>query len=313
MTQELLNSYRQGDISAANIIAKEILKHIHGAISHLGIMEGADPQEWKDFRDQTALRIWEYSVPKYDPSQSQFNTFVFNMVSNMWKNWLKQKTTSPVDTGTSLDAPIGEEGLTGMEMLKDPLAAEFQSETEAKIIESALLENIRNPRHKEILELWLSEDPGENIKTKAANVAKIYNLGHPEAPINAERMYRLMIYEIYPLVLDLFPEGAKDVGYMKNPEEGLGDVKWIRKPKPEKIMAPSESISEEEPYISLEERVAPAYRIDPQTGERVLISLNMKRRKITAAQEMQCYNLLTFLSIERYDKFRQPVKNSSTR
>lgn len=308
-----MDSYGQGDTDAANIIAKEILKHIHGAMSHLGIMEGADPQEWKDFRDQTALRIWEYSVPKYDPSQAQFNTFVFNMVSNMWKNWLKQKSTSPLDEGISLDAPIGEEGLTGMELLKDPLAAEFQSATEAKIIESALLENIRNPRHKEILELWLSEDPGENIKTKAANVAKAYNTTHPEAPINPERMYRLMIYEIYPLVLDLFPEAAKDVGYMKNPEEGFGDVKWIRKSKPEKILPSGETISEEEePYIPLEERVAPVYQIDPQTGERVLISLNMKR-KITAAQKMQCHNLLTFLSIERYGKFRRPVKSSSTR
>jgi hypothetical protein len=233
------------------------------------------------------------------------------MVGNMWKNWLKQKSTTPLDVGTSLDEPIGEEGLTGMELLKDPLAAEFQSATEAKIIESALLENIRNPRHREILELWLAEDPGENIKIKAANVAKAYNTTHPDTPINPERMYRLMIYEIYPVVLDLFPEAASDVGYIRNPETGPGDVKWIRKPKAEKVIPPEEEIipEEEEMYRP---PIAPVYRIDPQTGERTLVSLNM-RRKITAAQAAWCYNLLAFLSIERYGKFRRTVKSSTTR
>ncbi len=313
VTQELLDRYKQGDTDAADIIAQEILKNIHGAMKHFGIMEGAPPQEWQDFRDKTALRIWEYSVPRYDPSQTQFNTFVFNMVGNMWKNWLKQKSTTPLDTGLSLDEPVGEEGSIGIDV-KDPFALGFKSEVEAQIIESALLENIRNPRHREILELWLTEDPGENVKTKAVNVAKKYNMVHPEKPIEAERMYRLIIYEIYPLVLDVLPEAASSVGYMKNPEMGPGDVKWIRKPKPEEITSPNAIISEEkeESYIPLEERIAPVYRIDPQTGERILISLNMKRR-IISTQETWCYNVLTFLSIERYGKFKRTIKSSTTR
>jgi len=306
-----LDRYNQGDEAAANIIAQEILKNIYGAMKHLGIMEGAPPQEWKDFRDKTALRIWEYSIPRYDPTQSQFNTFIFGMVNNMWKNWLHQKSTSPLDISTSLDEPIGEEGTTGTELLKDPFALDFKSEIEAQIIESALLENIENPRHREILEYWLAEDPGEGIKTKAANVAKIYNLGHPEAPIQDYRMYRIIVDEIYPLVLDKFPELASGVGYMQNVEGGSESKKWVRKtPKPEEVTPSDEVVSEEEKYTLPEERVAPVYRIDPQTGERVLISLNMKRR-ITAAQEAQCHNLLTFLSIERYGKFRQTVKSST--
>ena len=314
VTQELLDRYKQGDADAANVIAREILKNVHGAMKHLGIMEGVSPQEWKDFRDQTALRLWEYSVPRYDPSRAAFSTFVFNMVNNMWKNWLQQKSTKPLDIGRSLDEPMGEEGLTGVDILKDPLALGFKSEVEAQIIESALLENIRSPRHREILELWLAEDPGENVKVKAANVAKAYSKAHPEKPIDGARMYRLVLYEIYPLVLDLLPEAASSVGYMRNPETGPGDVKWIRKPKPTEVTLSGETVPEEEEEVHIlpEERVAPAYRIDPQTGERTLISLNMRRR-ITAAQEAWCCALLTFLSIERYGKFRRTVKNSSTR
>ena len=312
VTQELLDSYGQGDVDAANVIAREILKNVHGAMKHLGITEAVPPQEWQDFRDKTALRIWEYSVPRYDPSQTQFNTFVFNMVSNMWKNWLSQKSTTPLDTGPSLDTPIGEEGTTGMGLLKDPLALDFKSEIEAQIIESALLENIENPRHRELLELWMSEDPRMGPVEKRETVAEKYNKAHPdETPLKGYRIYRIMMDEIYPKVLDMFPEMAGGVDYMLNPETGLGDIKWVRKPK-ETISPVDEIIPDDEPYVSLEERPAPVYRIDPQTGERTLISLNMRRR-ITATQEMWCCGLLTFLSIERYGRFRQIIKNSTKR
>lgn len=316
VTPELMDKYRQGDIDAANIIAREILKNVHGAMKHFGIMESVSPQEWQDFRDDTAKRIWEYTVPRYDPSQAQFNTLVFTMVNNMWKNWLKKKSISPLDKGPSLDVPIGEEeGITGMELLQDPFALDFKSEVEAQIIGSALLENIENPRHRELLELWMAEDPRMGPGEKREEVAKKYNAAHPkETPLQGYRMYRIMMDEIYPKVLNMFPEMAGGVGYMKNLEAGPGDVKWVRKPTPE-VVKPSGEVTpteEEEPYIPLEERVAPAYRIDPQTGERTLIGLNMKR-KITAAQEAWCHTLLTFLSIERYGQFRRIVKSSTTR
>ena len=313
VTPELVERYRQGDANAADAIAREILRHIHGAMKHFGIMEGAPPQEWKDFRDATAEHLWSSRMPIYDPDKSAFSTFVFNHVNNMWKNWLRQKSIKPLDAGISLDEPVGEKGITGVDLLEDPLALDFKSEVEAQIIESALLENIENPRYREILEYWLAEDPGENVKTKAVNVAKVYNKAHPEKPIESERMYRLVLYEIYPLILDKFPEMASGVGYMKSLETGPESRKWVRKPKPEEVASPGEIVlGPEEEYIPLEEKVAPAYRIDPQTGERTLISLNMKRR-ITAAQEVWCSNLLTFLSIERYGKFRQTIKNSTKR
>ena len=300
--------YRQGDVNAANTIAREILRHVHGAMKHFGIMEGAPYQEWTDFRDKTAERIWSYTVPRYDPTQSKFSTLVFGMVDNMWKNWLKQKSIKPLDIGPSLDEPIGEEGITGVDLLEDPLALDFKSEIEAQIIESALLENIENPRYREILELWLEEDPRMGPKNRAKEVSEKYSKAHPEKPIDAERMYRLVLYEIYPLVLDKFPEMASGVGYMESPEIEPGSKKWIRKPKPE-VVPPDEIVPEEE---LIEEKIAPVYRIDPQTGERTLISLNMKRR-ITAAQEARCHNLLTFLSIVRYGQFRRPVKSSTKR
>ena len=319
VTGELLDKYKQGDVAAANEIAREILKNVHGAMKHLGIMEGAPPQEWKDFRDKTAQRIWEYSIPRYDPTQAKFSTFVFNMVDNMWKNWLKSKSITPLDLGPSLDVPVGEEELTGADLLEDPFALGFKSEVEAQIIESALLENIENPRYKELLELWMSEDPRMGPIEKREIVAEKYNKVHPgETPLKGYRMYRILMDDIYPKVLDLLPEMAAPAGYMLNPkadpklypETAHEHVKWIKKSEPEEVVPLEEP--EEELYVPLEESVAPVYRIDPQTGERTLISLNM-RRKITAAEEAWCHNLLTFLSIERYGKFRRIDKRITKR
>jgi len=285
VTPELIAKYKQGDMDAANTIAQEILKDVHGAMKHLGIMKDAPPQEWKDFRDKTALRIWEYSLPRYDPTKSKFSTFVFNMVNNMWKNWLKQKSTTPLDVSKSLNEPVGEEENTsGMEMLQDPLALNFKSEVEAKLIESALLENIQDPRQRDILKLWMEEDPRMGPVEKRDIVAKKYNMEHPgEKPIKGYRVYRILTDEIYPKILDMFPEMAKGVGYMKNPEPAQ-NKKWVRAPKEELKEVPEENLEEAEeeelPPLS-EELNGPVYRINPQTGERTLISLNLKR-KITA-------------------------------
>ena len=120
VTAELMDRYRQGDIDAANIIAREILKHLHGAMKYFGIMEGAPYQEWTDFRDKTAERVWSYTVPRYDPSQGKFSTLIFGMADKMWKNWLRNKSTKPLDKGPSLDEPQGEDNVTGMDILKDP-------------------------------------------------------------------------------------------------------------------------------------------------------------------------------------------------
>ena len=304
VTPELLDRYRQGDADAANTIAREILKHIHGAMMHYNIMDQVSPQEWKDFRDKTAERIWSYSVPRYDPEKAQFSSFVFNMTLNMWKNWLKRKGVRTLDQSESLDDP--EKGRE--DQLEDPLALGFKSEIEAKFIETALLENIKNPRHQEILSLWLNEDPAMGPRGRANEVAKKYNAAHPDSsPIQDYRMYRIMLDDIFPLVLDKFPDMAGAVGYEKNLDQDPGLKPWQKKPPRESIV---EDIPEEAPYT---EPVAPVYRIDPNTGERTLVSLNMKKRKITAAQEMACHNLMTFLSIVRYGKSKRTTKISTTR
>ncbi len=313
VTPELLA--QRGDNGAVdNTIATEILKNIHGAMKHLGITETIPAAEWKDFRDKTALHMWEYSLPKYDPEIAQFNTFVFNHVKNMWANWQRSKSTRPLDQSESLDAPIADDVGSLGDVLPDPLALDFKSEVEAQIIESALLENIENPRLKEILSLWISEDPRMGPTEKRDVVAKKYNAAHPQdTPLQGYRVYRIMMDEVYPLVLDQFPEMASSVNFQRNPDEEPGlSKKWIKKPKPPE-KAPEETLPDsEEAYVPLEERFAPAYRIDPQTGERTLISLNM-RRKVTAAQEVWCHNLLTFLSIEQHGKFRRSIKSSSKR
>lgn len=317
VTSELLDRYRQGDMDAANMIAREILKHVHGAMKHYNIMEQVSPQEWKDFRDKTAERIWSYSVPRYDPEIAQFSSFVFNMTMNMWKNWQQSKSTKPLDQSVSMDEPLDSadpsDTSTAHSQFEDPLALDFKSEIEAQFIEKALLENIKNPRHQEILSLWLNEDPAMGPKLRAKEVAEAYNKAHPEdKPMQDYRIYRIMLDDIFPLVLDKFPDMAGMVGYEKNPDPELKP--WQKKPPRERTVEdmPEDAPGEPE-YVPYTEPVAPVYRIDPNTGERTLISLNMKRRQITAAQEILCHNLMTFLSIVRYGKFRRTTKISTTR
>lgn len=331
VTPELLarfNDYEANPVDAtkaANDIAREILRNIAGAMKHFGIMDQVPQQEWSDFRDKTAERVWSYTVPRYAPEQGKFSTLVFNMTMNMWKNWLKNKKNIPLDKGPSLDEPIaGEDSVigTGIDMLQDPLAMDFKSEVEAQIIESALLENIRSPRYRDILQLWINEDPRNNFKEKQENVSKQYNETHPDDQIAPYRLYRIMTDEIFPLVLDKFPELAKGVGFIPSTDVNDSSKRWDRVPKSESVepdTSPEDIFDEdeeEELYIPLSERTAPAYRINPQTGERTLISsLNMKRRKLTAAQVTQCHNLLTFLSIVKvkYGKFRRTIESGPRR
>ena len=314
VTPELLDLVlKQRDPTAANALAEELLKTMHAAMKHYEITTVVPYDEWTDFRDKTAMHMWEYSIQRYDPGQAAFSTFVFNHVRNAWINWQKAKTREPMDTGISMETPTEEGAILG-ETLEDPLALGFASAIEAKIIYDHLSEHIQNPRHREILDLWVQTDPKARSKEKAAEVAEDYNKNHLDSPIAAYRVYRLMRDEIRPLVLDLFPEMAASKGYEKDPETGT----WIRKRKqePALVETPTEGEFEEEeiaPLPSPEEEVAPIYRIDPLTGERTRISLNMRKRQVTAAQDAWFNTLMTFLSIELYDKHRKAAKDYTAR
>jgi len=314
VTPELLDlALKQRDPAAENALAEELLKIIHAAMKHYEITAVVPYDEWTDFRDRTAMHMWEYSMQKYDPEIAAFSTFVFNHVRNAWINWQKAKTREPMDIGISMETPTEEGAILG-ETLEDPLALGFASAIEAKIIYDHLLEHIESSRHREILDLWVQTDPKAKSKEKAAEVAEEYNKSHPDSPIAAYRVYRLMRDEIRPLVLDLFPEMAVSKGYEKDPETGA----WVRKHKQEPALVETpieEEVEEEEIALlpSPEEEVAPIYRIDPLTGERTKISLNMQKRQVTAAQDAWFNTLLTFLSIELYDKHRKAAKDYTAR
>jgi DNA-directed RNA polymerase specialized sigma24 family protein len=304
VTPELLDRVlKLRDPAATNTLAEVLLKTIHAAMKHYEITATVPYDEWTDFRDKTAMHMWEYSVQRYDPEKAAFSTFVFNHVRNAWINWQKSKKREPIDIGVSMETSTEEGAILG-ETLEDPLSLEFASAIEAKIIYDHLLEHIQDPRHREILDLWIQTDPKARSKEKAAEVAEGYNKSHPDnPPIAAYRVYRLMRDEIRPLVLNLFPEMAASKGYEKDPETSV----WVRKRKqePALIEPPIEEGFEEEEIALLpspEEEVAPIYRIDPLTGERTKISLNMQKRRVTAAQDVWFNTLMTFLNIELYDK-----------
>lgn len=314
VTPEFLDlALKQRDPTAANTLAEELLKTIYAAMKHYEITAVVPYDEWADFRDKVAMHMWEYSMQRYDPERAAFSTFVFNHVRNEWINWQKAKKREPMDTGISMETPTEEGAILG-ETLEDPLALGFASAIEAKIIYDHLLEHIQNSRHREILDLWIQTDPKARSKEKAAEVAEEYNKNHPNSPIAAYRVYRLMRDEIRPLVLNLFPEMAASKGYEKDPETGA----WVRKRKqePALVETPVEEEFEEEEIALLpspEEEVAPIYRIDPLTGERTKISLNMRKRQVIAAQDVWFNTLMTFLSIELYDKHRKAAKGYTTR
>lgn len=295
VTQDLLDSaLKLHDTKAENILAEELLKTIHAAMKHFEITKNVSYDEWREFEGKTAMHMWEYSIHKYNPEISKFSTFVFNHVRNMWINWQRSKKEH-----VSLEAPVGEEGTPLGEMIEDPLAAEFASEVEAQIILNKLLDHITNPWHKEVLKAWLEIDPGAKSKERTEEAAEVLNKKYPEQNINPYRVYRIIRDVIKPMVLDLFPEAAPEKGYEKS-ETG----EWVRKP-----VSPVEEVpvgieeKEEEEIIPVSEEPAPVYRIDPQTGERVRIGLNMKKQ-IIAAQDMWFGTLMTFLSIELYDRPR---------
>ena len=274
VTEEIINRALAGDEKAMNFVADNLLKLLHSAINQLGIMQQVPYDVWTDFRDKTLERILSYSLEKFDESKGKFSTFIFNNVKNMWINYAQKLQR---ERTVSLDAPVEEgEGKTTTlsDILEDPGSTEFIGETKAQAMYNSILENIKNPKYRDVFQMWLGSEAAGQARRE--EIAEAINKKYPQSPITPYRVYRIITDIIQPLVLSMYPEASLPTYEFQEPQ-------------------PVEEVAEE----PAEEETAPAYRIDPQTGERTRIGLTMKKRRITSREENWFYTLMDWIRIEK--------------
>jgi len=117
-------------------------------------------------------------------------------------------------------------------------------------------------------------------QARREEVAEEINKKYPQSPISPYRVYRIITDVVQPLVLSMYPEASLPTYEFQEPQ------------------STEEVVDEELPPEEAEE-VSPVYRIDPQTGERTRIGLNMKKRRITAREENWFYTLMDWIRIEK--------------
>jgi len=155
ITATMIQRALAGDEKIMNLVAENLLKLLHSAISQLGIMQQVPYDVWTDFRDKTLEHILSYSLEKFDENKGKFSTFIFNHVKNMWLNYIQKLQK---ERTVSLDEPVGEgegEGkpFTLSDILEDPGSMEFVGETKAQAMYNTILENIKNPKFQDVFKL----------------------------------------------------------------------------------------------------------------------------------------------------------------
>lgn len=306
LSPELIDrAFNQQDPHAMEEVAQAVVKFVNGALSQLGVKARYGQTVLEDFRDQVLTQIFEYSLPRYDPGRGKLSTFIYNHVQNQWKSFQNTLIRS-LKREQSLEDPVGgdEEGSMSLEqVLEDPEAMDFVSALEASQMYEELKGSLKDPRYQEIFRLWVDDTAlNEELETlglsgverartarqKSEDIAKIINSKFPDSPLSPVRVNRV-IHDV-----------VKDLVWSKYPEQAAWAEGEFR--LPEEQPTRSVPVEEDEMYIPLEERPAPVFRIDPQTGERTQVSLNLRRLKIAAdckyAKEMWFNTLMTWLRIE---------------
>lgn len=306
---EIVNrAFTQNDPEAMNMVADTVIRLVNSAISRLGIRGKYGYDVMQDFRSQTLTKLFDYSLERFDPSRGQLSTFVFNHVNNEWKNF-QNRLIRQLQRERSIEEKVtGEEGegLTLGELIEDPRTLDFISAQEAAEMYEELRAGLTDPRYQEVFRLWVDDTalneeleqldlPGtteaRNAQQKAEDIAKVIQSKFPEAAIGPVRVNRIIHDIVKEQVRKKFPEEAAWAESTFVPQVG------------EMVETP------EEEYIPLEERPSPIYRIDPQTGERTRIALNLRRRKVQPASVKYAHDvwfntLMTWLRVELNGKLR---------
>jgi hypothetical protein len=306
-------AFKQNDAAAMNEVADAVIKMVNAVINKLHIREKYGYDVMNDFRSEVLTKLFDYSLERFDPLRASLSTFVYTHVGNEWKNF-QNKEIRRLQRELSTETPLGGgEGFTLGETLEDPRSVDFVSAQEAAQMYEELQNELNDSRYKEIFRLWVDDtalndeletigqpvvEKERNAKQKADDIAKIINAKFPDRPLSAIRVNRVIHDIVKELVRKKFPEevpGSKTVSPIQ--EEVLPN-------SPEIPVEPG--LQEQEKYIPFEERPAPAYRINPQTGERTLISLNLRRKlsSVKYSQDRVFNTIMTWLSIELNGKLK---------
>lgn len=308
-------AFKQNDATAMNEVAEAVIKMVNAAINGLHIREKYGYDVMNDFRSEVLTKLFDYSLERFDPLRASLSTFVYTHVGNEWKNF-QNKEIKRLQREMSTETPMGE-GFTLGETLEDPKSVDFVSAQEATQMYEELQSELKDLRYKEIFKLWVDDtalndaleligqplaEKERNAKQKADDIAKIINAKFPDRPLSAVRVNRVIHDIVKELVRKKFPEEISGTESASSQEE----TALLNVPETSIEEGPQEPAPEQEKYIPLEQRPAPIYRINPQTGERTLISLNLRRKlcSVKYSQDMFFNTLMRWLSIELNGKLK---------
>ncbi len=294
-----------------NEVANAVIKIVNSAIGKLGVQGKYGYDVMNDFRMQTLTKLFDYSLTRFDPDKAQLSTFIFSHVKNEWINF-QNRLIKQFQRERSMETPIGEEGMTLGETLEDPRSIDFISAQEATSMYEELKNALKDSRYQEIFRLWVDDtalndeltelglpimEKARNAQQKADDIAKVINSKFPDKPLSAVRINRVIHDIVKERVRQKFPEAA------------FWAETTLQPPEVEQPSVSEEVPEEKEEYIPLEQRPSPAYRIDPQTGERTRIALNLRKKAqpslfIKYANNALFDMLMTWLSIELNGKLK---------
>jgi len=313
-------AFVQHDPAAMNEVADTVIRMVNGAINELNIREKFGYDVMNDFRGRVLTKLFDYSLERFDPKTAELSTFIYTHTKNEWINFQKQLMRQ-LKHEQSMETPMGEEGMTLEETLADPSATDFMSAMEAEEMYEELKNTLKDPRYQEVLRLWVDDtalndelgilglpiaEQARDARQKSKDIAKVINSKFPDNPLGSVRVDRVIRDFVKPAVLKRFPDLVPGIKPTKVPiESPVAEEEET----PEDLEFNKETELKEEPYIPLEQRPAPLYRIDPLTGERTRISLNLRYRKVKAAtkkyaEDILFNTLMTWLRMELNGKLR---------
>ena len=293
ITSELVRkALVENDPHAMDIVGTELIRSINNAMHLWKITPQLSYDEQDDFRGyivDTLIaekpRTGGIRLLEWNPERgAQFSSHIANHVKNMWLNWVESKKRGPKEV--SIETPIAE-GLTLGETLEAPALFDFVSSESAQVMYDQLLSRIPNPKYRDLLEMWIST--GGSGLEKSEIIAKALNKKYPEEPISPHRVYRVIRDEIRPLAMKLWPEQVPSTHEFEEAPPEISE----------------EEIAQELGEYGIPTGPAPIYRINPETGTRERISLNLRKRYVISSQDKWFYTLINWFSFERkYGKFK---------
>ena len=281
-----------------NVVADAVIKIAHAAIAQLRISERYGDAAAQDFRDEVIPKLFYYTLEKFDPDRGlQLSTLVTKHVKNHWLSF-QNKLIKRLQREKPLETPLGE-GQTLQDVIEDPRSLEFVSAQEAAGMYEEIFDALKDPRYQEIFRLWVDDTAlneeleilelpivtkARNAAQKSQDIAQIINAKFPADPLSPVRINRVIHDIVKQEVYKRFPEEVAQV----------------------QVSPSKDIISTEEQLPPEEEEVAPVYRIDPETGERERIALNL-RKCVTSSIEAHWFNslIMPWLSLELNGKLKR--------